>query len=398
MRKTVFLMLMICLIAVAVPVRGEPQITGNSAVLLDARSGQVLFEKDKDLVLPPASTTKILTAIMAIESGKLDEMVTIGPNPPLTEGTRVYLVEGEKISLGELVQAALVHSANDAALAIAEFLAGSQEEFAVLMNEKARKIGATKTSFVNPHGLSQEGHATTAYDLALIGRYAMQNKTFREMVKKKVLKWEGQAWQVQLINKNELLWSYDGADGIKTGYTKEARNTIVASATREGRSYIAVVLGTSGKGVYEETAALLEYGFTEFQQLELARPGEIKASLNLSEDKKLQLAPAGTFVLSLPRTVDASRVESRVVLAPLSEEVEKGQAAGEIIYYLDGQEVGRVGLIAQNSISPSRDMMRLLLYAAAVLFFLQICWRIRLVIKRRKRRRSFQAGSYYRSY
>ena len=147
----------------------------------------MLFEKNMDEKLPPASITKILTAIIAIESGKLNDLVTVSANPPFIEGTRVYLEEGEKVVLRDLVIAALVYSANDAALAIAEYLSGTEEEFAKLMNKKARELGAVNSNFVNSHGLTENGHYTTAYDMAVITRYALKNEIFREMVSMKVL-------------------------------------------------------------------------------------------------------------------------------------------------------------------------------------------------------------------
>ena len=192
----------------------QPVLNGKGAVLLDAQSGQVLFAKNKDEKLPPASITKILTAIMAIESGKLDKIVTVSANPPLLEGTRVYLEEGEKVSLYNLVLASIVHSGNDAALAIAEYLGGTEEKFAEMMNKKARELGAVNSNFVNAHGLTVEGHYTTAYDIALIARYAMNNSTFREVVNTKVVD-RRKAWQTRLINKNELLWSYEGPMVLK---------------------------------------------------------------------------------------------------------------------------------------------------------------------------------------
>lgn len=396
-KMSMFLLIIVLFLINAVPVFGQPKITGKSGVLIDAISGQLLYEQNKDEKLSPASTTKILTAIIAIESGKLDDIVTIGANPPKVEGTSVYLEEGEKIKLRDLVQAALVFSANDAALAIAEYISGSQTDFAKLMNNKAEEIGVKNSNFVNPHGLTAEGHYTSAYDLALIGKYAMENATFQEIVQMKVLDWAGKAWQTRLINKNEILWSYNGANGIKTGYTKDAKNTIVASASREGRNYIAVVLGSTGNAIWEDAKTLLNVGFSEFQQIELAETGEIKALVHIGKDKELQLVPKDSFVLSLPNGEDKNKLQSKIVLEPNKENIKEGEIAGHIIYYLEGKEVGQLELVAANTISQSFDYIKLIAYILSAIFCLQICWRI-YRRKRRKQRRTYNLGSCYKGY
>mgnify|MGYP000843551360 CR=1 FL=1 len=382
MGKKVVLILAVVLLLFGVvqPVGAQPSlsINGQAAVLLDAQSKQVLYENNKDEKLPPASITKILTTIMAIESGKLDETVTIGPNPPLLEGTRVYLEEGEKIKLRELVIASLVNSANDAALAIAEYLGGTEEKFAQAMNERARELGARNSNFVNAHGLSAENHYTTAYDMGVIACYAMQNETFREIVKMKVYDWEGQAWQTRLINKNEMLWSYKGANGIKTGYTKEAKCTIVASAARDGQEFIAVVLGSVGNNTWTDAEKVLDYGFANFRKLQLAKPDEVAARVQFDpeEKKELLLATGQELTVTVPLGAN-QKVESHVVLNPLGKKVEKGQVSGKMEYYVDGEQVGSVDLIARNSlVLSSRPYFEYVLFVIAGIYLCQIMWRI----------------------
>lgn len=375
------------------PALAEPalNLNGRSAVLLDADSKQVLYEKNKEEKLPPASITKILTTIMAIESGKLDDIVTIGPNPALLDGTKVYLEKGEKIKLRELVIAALVHSANDAALAIAEYLGGTEEKFVQKMNERARELGAKNSNFVNSHGLSVENHYTTAYDMGVLTCYAMQNKTFREIVQKKTYDWEGQAWQTRLINKNQLLWSYNGATGIKTGYTTEAKCTIVASATREQQELIAVVLGSVGNNTWTDAAAVLDYGFAHFQKLQLANPSQIAARVQFDKEQKkeLRLAPAQELTISVSQGGN-KKVESHVVLQPLGKQVEKGQVSGRMDYYIDGEQVGSVNLIAANSVTlSSRPYFEYFLFAIAGIYLCQIMWRIFQLYRSRKKKNMF---------
>ena len=190
------------------------------------------------------------------------------------EGTLIYLEEGETVRLEDLLYGMMLNSGNDAALAIAEHYGGSADGFARLMNKKAAALGASHSHFVTSNGLSAPEHHTTARDLALIARAAMQEPTFRQIVATKTRSWHGQAWESSLLNRNGLLWSYEGASGIKTGYTSEARNCLVGSATRGNQSLIAVVLDVAGRKTAEqEVAALLDYGFQEFCTINLARSG-----------------------------------------------------------------------------------------------------------------------------
>lgn len=379
MRKLVVLLVFAMILLGSVPVYAMPSINGQSAILIDATSGQVLYDKDMGQRMHPASTTKILTAIIAIESGRLDEKVTIGPNPPRIEGTRVYLEEGEQITLKELVQAAMIHSANDAALAIAEFLANTEAEFAQIMNTKAAEIGAVNSHFSNSHGLSEDDHYVTAYDLALIGRYAMQNETFRKIAESKILDWQGQAWQTRLININKMLWNYKGSNGLKTGYTTKAKYTIIASAQRDTRSYIAVVLGCSGNNHWSDASTLLDFGFKDFQQVRLANPEEVVATLELNKSDKLEVVPRQELSLSLPLKEEKA-IESQLYLQPLADNIPAGQVVGEQVFTVDGQEAARVELLAANEITPApkplyNTLLNILLYILAGLFVLQVIYR-----------------------
>ena len=194
-------------------------ISAKSAVLIDGVSGRVLYEHNSYEKLPMASTTKIMTGLLACESGKLNNTVKVSAFASGTEGSSLWLKIGEKLTLEELTYGLMLKSGNDAAVAIAEYLGGSIDAFALLMNKRAREIGAKNTNFVNPHGLDADGHYTTAYDLALIAREAMKNDKFREIVSTKTysILMEGEKWDRALKNHNKLLWQYEGCTGIKTG-------------------------------------------------------------------------------------------------------------------------------------------------------------------------------------
>ena len=194
-------------------------ISAKSAILIDSSSGRVLYEHNSYEKLPMASTTKIMTGLLACESGKLNKTVKVSPFASGTEGSSLWLKVGEKLKLQELTYGLMLKSGNDAAVAIAEYLGGSVDAFTLLMNKRAREIGAVNTNFENPHGLDSDGHYTTAYDLALIAREAMKNEKFREIVSTKTysIPMQGEKWDRAFKNHNKLLWNYEGCNGVKTG-------------------------------------------------------------------------------------------------------------------------------------------------------------------------------------
>ena len=228
--------------------------------VIESSTGRVLFEKNKDKKLPMASTTKIMTAIAAIENCKdLDERFEISPKAVGVEGTSLYLRKGDIYSTRDLLFALMLISGNDASVAIAEHIAGSVSEFVTLMNEKAKEIGAKNSHFANTHGLDADGHYTTAYDLALITAYALKNPIFKEIVTTKNTKIinskDGLEEPRYLKNKNKLLSSLEGCVGVKTGYTDDAGRCLVSAVERDGTQFVCVVLNC--RPMFEESAALL---------------------------------------------------------------------------------------------------------------------------------------------
>lgn len=229
---------------------------------MDAATGQVLIEYEGRTSLPIASTTKIMTAILALERGDLSDIVTVGQKPYETGGTTIWLEVGEQQTLEDLLYALMLESANDAAVAIAEHLAGTEERFAEWMNGTARSLGATGTHFVNSHGLHDPEHYSTAYDLALITRHALQNERFRQIVATETWEMPGAPGNAKrhLQSHNQLLGYYEGANGVKNGFTEEALQTNVASARRGETELIAVVLGAERR-LWTSSMALLDFGF-----------------------------------------------------------------------------------------------------------------------------------------
>lgn len=239
----------------------EPEINARSAIVIDAESGRVLFEKNAYIKRPMASTTKVMTAIITLENCDLNEVVTVSRNAALVNGSTINLTTGEKLTMRELMYGLLLRSGNDAAIAIAEHIGGSVDGFAKMMNDKAREIGAYNTKFTTPHGLDEEGHYSTAYDMALITRYALKNPVFNDIVGTRSI----QVGKRTMNNTNEMLWGYEGADGVKTGYTGKAGRCLITSATRNGRRYISVVLFCDSRDQRAlSSKKILDYAFERY--------------------------------------------------------------------------------------------------------------------------------------
>ena len=259
-----------------------PKVNAQAAAIIDQESGRIIFAKNPDVRMAMASTTKIMTAIIAIEKCKLSENITISKNAANTWGSDINLKEGEVLSMRDLLYGLLLKSGNDAAVAIAEHCGGSVEGFAQLMNRKAATLGAFNTAFVSPHGLDAKGHYSTAMDLAIITRYALGLGMFAKIVSTRSMGIKGR----MLNNTNELLSYYQGANGVKTGYTGDAGRCLVASATRNGRQYIAVTLGAPSNTARAQTCSnLLEYAFSNYKTHPLFANGEAISNLEVSKGK-----------------------------------------------------------------------------------------------------------------
>jgi serine-type D-Ala-D-Ala carboxypeptidase (penicillin-binding protein 5/6) len=245
------------------------EIKSEAAVLADSETGAILYSKNGNERLYPASLTKIATAIYAIENGNVDDIVTVSARAVKEDGTRVYLVEGERVPLKKLIQGMMINSGNDAAVAIAEHIDGSVEQFANNMNKYlTEKIGVSNTHFSNPNGLYNENHYTTALDLALITNYAKKNPVFTEIFGTKELGWSGESWETKLLTHHRLLKGeipVDGITGGKTGFVNESKHTLATTAENKNIMLTAIVLkADSSKASYNDTMKLIEYGFSSF--------------------------------------------------------------------------------------------------------------------------------------
>lgn len=324
-------------------------VGAHSAALMCAESGELLYELLPDEVRPMASTTKIMTALVAIENAPLDTVATVSGDAVGIIGSSVYLREGECISLESLLYALLLESANDAAEQIAITVGGDEAGFVAMMNEKAEQLGLKNTHFANPHGLDSEGHYTTARELAAIAAAALENETFSEIAGtyKKTISTEDGSVSRLLVNHNRMLRSYDGAIGVKTGYTSSAGRCLVSAARRDGVTLIAVTLDDHSD--WADHTAMLDAGFSAYAERLLCGAGELSYTLPLegAESDSLTVSNGGEVSAVLPRNAELRRVVElpRFVFAP----IESGQTVGTVRYYVGDREVAAVPLCAESA-------------------------------------------------
>lgn len=256
--------------------RSDKTVTtqAKGAALIDVQSGRILYSQNGDKPMLIASLTKIMTAIVAIEHGHLNDMVETSIRAAGKEGSSIYLQRGEKMSLLNMLYGLMLRSGNDAATAIAEHVGGSEEGFVHLMNEEAQMLGLENTQFMNPSGLDAPGHYSSANDLAKLTAYALKNPVFKEIVKtkSKTAPNPNDQWDYLWKNKNKMLTMYEGADGVKTGYTKKSLRCLVSSATRDGQQLVAVTLNDSDD--WNDHQKMLNFGFANYHLSEIAHKGQ----------------------------------------------------------------------------------------------------------------------------
>lgn len=325
-----------------------------SMITTEAGSGRVLYEKNADSRRPMASTTKIATAITVIDNvPDLEKTVVIPDCAVGVEGSSIYLSKGETASIRDLLYGLMLQSGNDCAVALAVTTAGSVEKFAALMNETARKCGANDTNFVTPHGLHDDNHYTTARDLAKISAYAMKNATFREIVssKRHTMPWAGHDCDRVILNKNKILTTFDGGDGIKTGYTKKAGRCLVASATRDGMTIISVVLDCGP--MFEECRNLMEKAFEEYSLVDItALAPDVKAEVRDGAKKTVTLRPTATSTYPLTKEETERLIFEEKGVKPMRGGVKRGTENGKICVTLEKRLLFESKLFTIEEVEP----------------------------------------------
>ena len=338
----------------ALPAQGaDLEVTAPSAVLMEASTGQVLFEKDPHAVRSCASITKVMTLCLvfeAIDSGRLslDQTLTASAHAASMGGSDIWLEEGEAMSVDDLMKATVIMSANDAAVVLAEAVSGSEDAFVERMNQKAQELGMNDTVFKNCNGLDEEGHVTSAYDVALMSRELIRHEKIFDYT----LPWMDsvRGGETQLVNTNKLIRSYQGITGLKTGTTGQAGSCITATAEREGLSLIAVVLGAdSTDHRFQDAAALLDYGFGGWRVTEPEAPvlDPVPVARGMAPTVEVQAGESPSILLEAAET---GQVETEIVLQELAAPVQAGEVVGQIHYQVNGKTVAQVDITAVSGV------------------------------------------------
>lgn len=336
------------------------ELTAASAVVMEAKTGKIVYEKNGEEKRSPASTTKIMTALLTLEKkgNQLNEVAVASEKAATVGESSIWLVKGEKLKLEDLLYGLMLNSGNDAAITLAEHVGSTEKNFVQMMNDKAKEIGALHTNFANPNGLPNDNHYTTAHDLALIAREALKIPKFAQIVatKTKIIPWPGHKWDRHLINTNKLLWDLPGANGVKTGFTNKAGHCLVSSATRDGQQFICVVLGSSN--MWNDSTKLLEYAFANFQRVNVFQEGEkvVEVPVKQGMEQKIELKTAKDVDVVVPKW-EIKNIEKKAVLKEdLTAPIKKGQVVGQTKIYLGKQELAKEDLIADQDIHPKTPL------------------------------------------
>ncbi|HAF60579.1 MAG TPA: D-alanyl-D-alanine carboxypeptidase [Clostridiales bacterium UBA9856] len=409
----------------------ELDLIGKSAILIDATTGEILYEKNIHDKHYPASTTKIMTAILTLENLDLSEKLVIDEEASFTGGSRIYLLEGEDVTAEEVMYGMMLESANDAAVAFAKNIAGTVEAFAKMMNEKAAELGALNTNFVNPHGLHDEAHVSTAYDLAMIAKYAMKNETFRHFVS--TYQYTMEATNLQetryFYNTNRMLYDnlhtvtvngqvrgckYEGVTGIKTGYTSQAGGCLVAGAKRGETELIAVTMASTDMGRFQDCITLLDYGFENYKTVNVLESGKDLGDVPVQRGsvKRVKVILPNEVHATLPAEASNSLLRTEVELFDSVEApVEQGQKAGIVKLYLGDELIGeydaviaefvdRGGWLSVIGIEDSTEekIQKVVIYSVVVLLLLLVMYILvkRHQVKVRRIRRQQRQEKYRR--
>lgn len=379
-KKTVFVLIFcyLFLLSSFAFADNKPNIVGESAILIDKNSGQILFEKNSNKIMYPASTTKIMTGILTLDLSNLDDKVVVDEKTPYEiSGSHIALEPGEILTIRELLYATMIESANDAAVVLAKKIGGSVESFANLMNEKAKSLGLENTNFVNPNGLPNSEHTTTAHDLAFIMRYAVENDTFKSIIsnstftinptnkkdeprylhsENKMLYAKGSGNQINVGGSTRDIY-YPGILGGKTGYTPEAKSCLVSYAKRGDMELISVVLKSSGKNLWVDSHKLLDYGFNNFKSTTLATEGSYLQMLNVTNGVFSQVPAiiSQSFSIVLPPEQLDSITSELIISDSIDAPVYDKQILGEQVYMLGDKILGRTKIIAAQNIDRKPD-------------------------------------------
>ncbi len=396
------------------------ELFGEGAVLIDYDSLDILYGKDPHKQFFPASTTKIMTGILAIENGNLDDVITIQQEVvDLTNGSHIALEPGEKLTLTQLLDALLIESANDSAIAIAKYVSGNVDSFVKLMNEKALSLGAVNTHFNNPSGLPDEEHLTTAYDLAIIAKYAMDNEIFRDIVKnhRATIPVTNKKTEERYLNSsNRMLYSnekllingeyvptrYEGVNGVKSGYTNAAQYCLVTSFENDQQKLIAVSLKADRNNIYADTHKLLNYGLENFKKIRIGFSGKFVDNFDI-KDGVMPLIPGiiksdSFYTLNID---DKDKIKENIVLKEdLRAPIARDEVIGRVEYLLDGKTLAESDIISAMDIMAVKQPSVLSKILSKWYWFLiigVITFRSFVLYNKKKRRKKRRIQTLYKS-
>ena len=340
-------------------------MTAEAAILIDARTGRILYEKNPDKKLMPASTTKMMTCILGLENSNDDDIVNVDNRAVGVDGSAIYLNEGDQIKMSELLQATMLASGNDGATAVGYYVGqGSMENFVQMMNDKAKSIGAENTHFNNPHGLTDPNHYTTARDLAKIAAYGYKNPKFRKIVstKEQEISWITPSTRKDVYGStNRLLWNYDDITGIKTGYTDAAGGCLVAAAEKNGSALIAVVLKTAdSRARFTESRALLDFGFKQIASQQTIKPEELTNTIYVhrANVSKVSVAPAESFTYPVMKHENSDDFSYEMNLPSYIEApLKAGSKVGTVNLLYHGTVIGSIDMVTTEDISEGFNLL-----------------------------------------
>lgn len=386
-----------------------PKVSADGVVLMDATTGDILYSKNENTIYPPASTTKIMTALLTLENCKLDDVVTVGKNPPLADGSKIYLFEDENLTIKDLLYSLLLQSANDSAEALAEHISGSTEEFAKLMNKRAEELGCNNTNFVNPHGLYAGNHRTSALDLALIQKELVKHPEYKEIsttIMYYIPPTNKSKEKRPIWNKNKLIqknssYYYQGCEGGKTGYTIQSKHSYVATASRNSQRLIAVLLHDSKHTYWSDVRKLFDYGFDNFTLESFHLEGDSLGEYTIDETSKIPLLSAENFYYV--KNKDSTEIPAfEINNKDLSKEsFKRGENILTAVVTYNNKDIGTLNIASgidyssksslinfgNKSASRYLNILRTLGYCIGILFIVVILLRIRKKRRDRKRRK-----------
>ncbi len=394
------------------------ELSCTSAILIENDTGKVLYEKDADKKIFPASTTKVMTALIAIERLDLEKSITVPKDFPLVDGSSMYLLPDETFTVKELLQGLLVHSANDASVLLGINIAGSESKFVELMNERAKQLGAVNTHFANPHGLHDENHYSTARDMTIIAREAMKNDFFRKTVSMSALSLNEtkQTKEKRMYNNtNRFLWSnsqiiyknkyipikYEIIDGIKTGYTNEAGNCLISSGVKNGMRLISAVYKSSGFEMYRDSRIILDYGFENYRFENIIKAGEKIGSedIKFSIQKTLDYAVVEN-ISNIVKIGEDVKLDKKIDLDDIKLPIRKGDKVGvftvssqneskqyDIVALNDVETIFSVDYIKSVLLNKELSLEKIVIFSGAIVLLLIIIFIINSTGSRKRKRR-----------